>query len=127
MSFRGEVIAFVVLVVVVLLLPLLVFAPKLARAREEHLLFLSCSGYRGAGHLEGKLRASESGGLPTNEISGLADFGVLYENARLMRPLPLELRHIGAMVLAAALPFIPLVFLVMPAQEVLRTLARLII
>jgi hypothetical protein len=126
-AFRGHIVAFVAIVVVVLLLPLLVFAPKLARAREEHLLFLSYSGYRGAGYLEGKLSASEIAELPVNDISALADFGVLYENARLMRPLPMELRHVGAMVLAAALPFVPLVFLVMPAQEVLRTLARLLI
>ncbi len=58
-----------------------------------------------------------------NAISGLSDFGVLYENARLMLPVPLELQHVVSLVLAAVLPFLPLVFLVMPAREVLRTLA----
>jgi hypothetical protein len=109
------------------LLPLLPFALKLVRAREEKLVSLSGSGYHGAEDLEQKLLANRSGKLPSDEISGLADFGALYENARLMRPLPLELRHVFSLVLAAVLPFFPLVFLVMPAQEVFRTLADLLL
>ena len=126
MAFRGQVVAFVVIVVVVLLLPLLVFAPKLVQVREEQLLLLSGNGHRGAGDLERKLRTGRTGELPTNAISGLSDFGVLYDCARLMRPVPLETQHILALVLAAVAPFLPLVFLVMPAREVLRTLAKLV-
>jgi hypothetical protein len=126
-TFRGEIVAFVVITVVALLLPLLVFAPKLVRAREQHLIFLSGSAHRGAGDLVRKLRSAETGELPSDAVSGLSDFGALYENARLMRPVPLEIRHVVMLVLAAVLPFVPLVFLVMPAREVLRTLARLLI
>ena len=126
-AFRGEIVAFVVITVVALLLPLVVFAPKLVRAREEQLLFLSGSAHRGAGDLSRKLRSSESGELPADAVSGLSDFGVLYENARLMRPVPLEIRHVVMLVLAAAVPFLPLIFLVMPAREVLATLAKLLI
>ena len=126
MAYRGHITAFVLIAVMVLLLPLLPFAPKLVRAREESLVFLSGSGYRGAEHLERQLRDSRSGGLPGNEISGLSDFGVLYENARRMKPVPLELRHVFVLMLAAVLPFLPLVFLVMPAQDVFRTLAELL-
>ncbi len=125
-AFRGQVIAFVVIVVVVLLMPLLVFAPKLVRAREEQLLFLSGSGHRGAGDLDRKLRASRAGELPSEAVSGLTDFSVLYENARLMKPVPLEMQHLLALVLAAVAPFLPLVFLAMPAREVVRTLVRLV-
>jgi hypothetical protein len=127
MTFRGHVIAFVVIVLIVLLLPLLVFAPKLVRAREENLVSLSGSGYLGADHLERQLRADRNPELPTNEISGLADFGVLFENARRMRYLPLELRHIFILTMAAVLPFLPLVFLVMPVKEVFQTLVKLFI
>ena len=126
-EFRGEVIAFVVIVVIALVFPLLVFAPKLMRAREKNLLFLSGSAHRGAGDLERKLRASSEGELPADAVSGLSDFSVLYEHARLMRPVPLEMQHILALVLAAVVPFLPLIFLVVPAREVLRTLARLLI
>jgi hypothetical protein len=126
-AYRGELVAFVVISVGSLLLPVLVFAPKLARARKEYLLFLSGCAHRGAGDLARKLRASETGGLPSDAVSGLSDFGVLYENARLMRPLPLETQHLLGLALAAVVPFLPLVFLVMPAREVLRTLARLIV
>ena len=123
---RGEIVAYVVIVVIVLLAPLLVFAPKLVRAREQYLLFLSGSAHRGAGDLGRKLGAAQGGELPSEAISGLTDFGVLYENARLMRPVPMETQHVLGLVLAAVVPFIPLIFLVMPAREVLRTLARLL-
>ncbi len=127
MAFRGQVVAFVMIVVVVLLLPLLVFAPKLIRAREEYLLILSGSAHRGAGDLARKLRAARNGELPSNAVSGLSDFGTLYENARLMRPVPMETQLVLGLVLAAVTPFLPLIFLVMPAREVLRTLARLLV
>ena len=127
MAFRGQVVAFVVIVVVVLLAPLLVFAPKLVRAREEQLPLLSGSAHRGAGNLLCKLSRDSTGELPAEAVSGLSDFGVLYENARLMLPVPLELRHVVSLVLAAALPFLPLIFLVMPAREVLRTLTQLLV
>jgi hypothetical protein len=38
----------------------------------------------------------------------------------------LALRHILSLILAAMLPFLPLVFLVVPAQEVLRTVVELL-
>ena len=90
-------------------------------------MFLSGTAHRGAGDLDSKLLVDQSGGLPANAVSALCDFGDLYQNARLMRPLPLELQHIIALALAAVLPFIPLIFLEIPAREVLQTLARLLI
>jgi hypothetical protein len=127
MSFRGEMVAFVSIMVLVLLLPLLVFFPKLVRARDEHLLLLSSTAYRAANGLEREMAGEGAGELPAEAVSGLADFGALYENARLMRPLPLEMRHVVGLVLAAVAPFLPLVFLVMPAREVLETLTKLLI
>jgi len=127
MAFRGEVIAFVVIAVGALLLPLLVFGPTLVRAREEYLVFLSGSAHRGAGDLEKKLRSDRGGALPSDAVSGLSDFGTLYENARLMRPVPMETQHVLGLVLAAVTPFLPLIFMVMPAREVLRTLTKLLI
>jgi hypothetical protein len=127
MTFRAQILAFVVITVIGLLLPLLVFMPKLALSRYEALLFLSGRGHEGAGSVDKLLRSPSDGALPGADISGLTDYGALFENARLMKPVPLEWRHIGLLVIAAALPFLPLVFLVMPAQEVLRAIARLLI
>lgn len=125
-EFRAHILAFVLVTVIGLLLPLLVFIPKLALARYEGVLFLTGRGYDGAGSVDTLLRAQSDGALPSADISGLTDYGALFDNARLMKPVPLEWRHIGALVLAAALPFVPLVFLVMPAQDVLRTIAGLL-
>jgi hypothetical protein len=126
MGFRGHIASFVLMAVIVLVLPLLPFAPTLVRARETGLLLLRGRGYRGAEHLERRLRDSGSGESLGEEISGLADFGALYENARWMKPVPLSLQHLVVMVLAAALPFMPLVFLAIPAQEVFQAMVRLV-
>jgi len=125
-AYKSHLIAFVLIAVLFLVLPLLVFVPTLARAREEGLLFLSGSGHQGAEDLEKKLSSDRVGPLPAETISGLADFSVLYENARLMRLVPIEWKHILALALAAGLPFLPLVFLVVPAQEVLWKLVELL-
>jgi hypothetical protein len=127
MAFRSQLVVFALIAVVFLMLPLLVFAPQLARARKAGLVFLSGSGYSGAEHLERQLRSSRSGELPANDVSGLSDFGVLYENARQMSPVPMELRDIATILIAAVLPFVPLVFLVMPAQDVFRAVRNLIL
>jgi len=126
MGFRAQVLSYVALAVLVLLLPLLAFVPKLARARYDSLLFLSGRGYEGAGELERRLRSRSGDELPDQKISGLADYGTVCESARLMRAVPLEWRHVLVILLAAVLPFLPLAFLVMPAQEVLKTLAKLL-
>jgi hypothetical protein len=126
-TFQGHVTAFVLIMVGLLLLPLLTFAPRLVRARAEGLVFLSGRGYDGARYLESRLRAGTTGQLPADDVSGLADYCALYENARRMKPLPLDVRNVVVMAAAASLPFVPLVFLVMPAQQVLRTLRDLVI
>jgi hypothetical protein len=126
MAFRGHVTAFVLMAVTALLLPLLPFAPGLVRARETSLVLLRGSGYRGAERVERQLREGGSGESLGEEISAQADLGELYANARWMKPVPLELQHIFVMVLAALLPFLPLVFLVIPAQEVFQVMFRLV-
>jgi hypothetical protein len=127
LDFRAYLFAFVLIALVVLLLPLMAFLPKLSEARFDTLLFLSGRGFEGSGALDGRLRSHPDADLPATEVSGLADYGALFENARLMRPIPLEWRHIGVLVLAAVVPFVPLVFVAMPAQQVLRTLAQLLL
>jgi hypothetical protein len=100
----------------------------LSHARALGLFKLSNSGYGGAKQLDRKLDACRTEGeLPDNSISGLADFGVLYENALRMRILPLDVRSVLFILLAAVLPFAPLIFLAMPADEVLRALKDLML
>lgn len=128
MAYRGHFVAYLVTSVGILLLPLLAFVPRLVRAREEQLVVLSGQGYRGAEHVGRKLSSGEWGfDVPVDEISGLTDFGALYENARLMRPLPIDRRDIAMLAMAAVVPFVPLIFLVVPAKEVVKTLASLLV
>ncbi len=126
MSFKGQVVAFAVLAVVAVAAPLFAFAPKLLRAREESLMLMTSRGYRGARHLESELRSAAGDELPAADVSALTDFGALYQNARLMWPVPMGMGHVVAVVASAVLPFLPLVFLVMPVKEVVRALAGLL-
>jgi hypothetical protein len=127
MSFKLQIVAFVLIVMLGMLLPLIVFVPKLVYAREAYLIYLSGKGYEGVSRLERKLNATAADEWPNDDVSGMCDYSTLYENARLMRPIPLEIHNMLMLVVSAILPFVPLVFLVMPAQEVLKTLAKLLI
>ena len=95
------------------------------RARE--IVSLTGSAYDGAVRLEKELGSHPSDVFSGAAISELADFGALYENARAMRPLPLDPRQLAVMILSALLPFLPLVLLVMPAREVLQALRELVL
>lgn len=126
MGFRGHVIAFALTAVAVILLPLTVFVPKLARARRDALVFMSDCAYRGGEDLERQLRAGEGPALPGREVSSLSGFGGLYETVRQMRPVPMEMRHAFVLLAVAFLPFLPLWLLVIPAQEMLRKMGLLL-
>jgi len=129
MDFKLHVTVFVLTAVIVLILPLAVFIPRLTAARYRVLLALSGSGFDGAGHL-GKDLAERAGipdsSLPADDVSGMADFGTLYDNARFMVPMPMDMRHVGTLIGAAIVPFVPLVFFAMPAQEVFETVTKLL-
>jgi hypothetical protein len=126
MDFRGHVIAFALTAAAVVLLPLTVFVPKLARARRDALVFMSDCAYRGGEDLERQLRAGEGPALPGREVSSVSGFGGLYETVRQMRPVPMEMRHAFVLLAVAFLPFLPLWLLVIPAQEMLRKMGLLL-
>lgn len=101
--------------------------PRAAHPDRAGGLAIPCGTLAVFGALARKMLSDETGELPAEAGSGLADLGPRYENARLMRPVPVELQHMVALIMAPVLPFLTFPFRVMPAWEVVRTLARLLV
>jgi hypothetical protein len=114
---------FVVVATVVPLLPALVFAPRLGRARWDGMMEIGALGtaYAEAFHqkwLKGEGRP-EQDLLGTGDIQSLADLGGAAEIVRGMRTVPVSVRGGVSLLVAAALPLAPLALLVYPAREIL--------
>lgn len=107
--------------------PLLVFTPKLAKCRRLALQEYSIltNDYNRAFHqkwLVGPARDDEPL-LGSSDIQSLADLGKTFEFIRDMKVFAFSRQQIVQIAVITALPGLPLVFLVMPVAELLRLLA----
>jgi hypothetical protein len=64
--------------------------------------------------------------LGTPDISSLADLGNAYEVLDRMRPVPFDPADALALVLAALIPFTPLLLTVMPVTEILELAGKVL-
>ena len=121
--------AFGVIALIFALGPLVTFAPRLAALKREALYEYGAlssrhdSAFR-AKWLGAKAEAEEL--LGNEDPSSLADLASGYERAKALRPIPIDLQAIAPILVAAALPMIPLVALKVPLSEILKGLARII-
>jgi len=125
-AFRYEIAAFVIMQLAVVLGPLFVFAPTLSalkrRGRQEY----DALAARYTREFHDKWI---KGGAPSDEplmgsadIGSLADLASSYEVVRGMRTAPFGLDTIIQVAVVAAVPFLPLVLTVVPAEEILKKL-----
>lgn len=120
---------FIVLCLAAVLLPLFVFVKPLARLRDGALLKY---GALAAAHQ----RAFESkwlAGRPPDErilgspdVSSLADLAASYELVRRMRPVPIDVATVSAVLLAAILPLLPAVATAVPIKDILGKLLKIV-
>ncbi len=123
-------ILFVVYLVVMLLLilgPLLIFSPLLARTRRQGLRDYSilANTYNRAFHqrwVAGDPPADEPL-LGSADIQSLADLGNSFGMIREMKIFPFSQQQILQIAIISSLPGLPLIFLVMPVGEILQLLA----
>jgi hypothetical protein len=130
-DFKLEILFLVIYCMFLVLAPLLVFAPQLARAKLV--------GTREYGTLaERYVRAFDAkwlrGGALTNEsllgsgdIQSLADLGNSFEIVRTMRMAPFTRQTVLQLAAATLLPILPLVLTIMPLDELLKRLLGLLI
>jgi hypothetical protein len=125
-QFQIEIVTYIVIVLFVVLLPLMVFAPQLAQAKRVGIREYGTLAERYVREFDAKwLR----GGAPadeqfvgTGDIQSLADLANSYEVVKTMRIVPVTRDVILRLVIATLVPIAPLALTMMPLEELLKLL-----
>jgi hypothetical protein len=129
-EFKVEIIALVAVMLFAILGPMLVFGPKLAAAKRAGLREYGTLGQRYAREFDQKwLR----GGAPPDEpligsadIQSLADLGNSFEVVKGMRFTPFTLQTVLQLAVTTLLPVVPLLLTMMPLEQLLTQLLKLV-
>lgn len=130
MSFKVEIVGYLSFFIVVMLIPLTVFIPRLARAKRQgkrdfgRLASRYVEGFeekwlRGAGPADEAL-------LGSGDIQSLADLGNSYAVVQEMRLAPFGLKDVARLALIGATPFLPLTLTVFSLEELVNRLIKVI-
>ncbi|HKT52167.1 MAG TPA: hypothetical protein VJV96_17830 [Candidatus Angelobacter sp.] len=120
LSFKFQIGGFIVFFLLVVLGPLLMFAPRMARVRRKGLADYGLFAQRYVEHFDRKwIRGSSPSEevLGAADIQSLADLGNSYEIVREMRVIPFGLQDVSRLVLAAAAPLSPLLLTIFSFEE----------
>ena len=128
-SFRFQIGGFIVFFVVVVLAPLLMFSPRMARAKRRGLADYGLLAQRYVESFDQKwVRES----LPSAELLGtgdlqyLADLGNSYQVIREMRIVPFGLQDISRLAIATAAPLSPLLLTIFSFEELMIRIFKVI-
>jgi len=126
-SFKLLGVVYLAVMLLLILGPLLIFTPKLARCRRQGLREYSilANDYNRAFHQKWVVGPSPDGEplLGSSDIQSLADLGNSFGFIRDMKVFAFSQQQILQIAIITALPGLPLIFLVMPVAELLRLLA----
>jgi len=125
-DFRLEILLLVILMVILVVGPLLVFSPQLARAKRTGLREYGTLAQRyvrefDAKWLRGHARADEPL-LGSSDIQSLADLGNSLEVVRSMRVVPVTKDTMFELAVATVAPIVPLLLTLMPLEDLLKKL-----
>jgi hypothetical protein len=125
-QFRLEILLLVILMVILVVGPLLVFAPQLAAARRMGLREYGTLAQRYVRDFDAKwVRGNGDGDEPmlgSGDIQSLADLGNSYSVIQDMRVVPVTKQAMFQLGIATVAPIVPLVLTLMPLEELLRKL-----
>src|ERR1700752_77832 len=119
-TFKFQIAGFIVFFVVAVLAPLLMFTPRMARARRKGLADYGLFAQR---YVEGFDQKWVRGKPPSQELLGtgdiqsLADLGNRYDIVREMRVVPFGLQDVSRLALATAAPLSPLLLTIFSFEE----------
>lgn len=129
-QFRVEIVALGVVAVLMVVGPLLVFAPRLGRVKRAALREYGAFAQRYVSEFEQKwLRGGAASGetpLGSGDIQSLADLGNSFEIIRQMRTVPFTLRALVRLALVTLAPVAPLALTMISAEELLQRLVKVI-
>jgi hypothetical protein len=128
---RGEVVAYIIFCIVLILIPLLFFMAKLVKVKDEGLLHLSSL----AATMSGKFEKEWVNDLPIEkkieedhvDPSMLYDYNGLYDTLRQLRTVPITVRDIIGVALILFVPFIPIPLLYFSVPELLQKIVGLLV
>jgi hypothetical protein len=130
-SFKAELVLVVLLLLAMVLGPLLLFAPQLARARRRGLREYGSLAQRYVRGFETKwLRGGAPAGEPlvgSADIQSLADLGNSFEVVRTMKAAPITREAILQVAVATLAPISPLLLTMMPLEELLKKLVGILL
>jgi hypothetical protein len=128
LSFKLQVGGFIAFFVFAILGPLLMFTPKMARAKRKGLADYGLLAQRYVESFEQKwvLRgpASSDKLLGAADIQSLADLGNSYALVRDMRSVPFGLEDISRLAIATAAPLLPLLLTIFSLEEVILRIIK---
>jgi hypothetical protein len=128
-SFRFHIAGFIVFFVVAIVAPLLMFTPRMARARRKGLADYGLLAQRYVESFDQKwvresLPSAEL--LGTADIQSLADLGNSYQVIREMRIVPFGLEDIFRLAIATAAPLSPLLLTILSFEELVIRIFKLV-
>jgi hypothetical protein len=122
-TYQWPLVVYLVAAVVVGIAPLAVFWRPMRIAKESGVLAYGTFATRYAQEFHGRWIDRDGDKAPleaSGDVQGLADIGGSFERAYAMRPLPVTLKTAASFAVAAALPMLPLLLIVMPLRELLK-------
>jgi hypothetical protein len=129
-QFRVEIVALAVVAVLIVVGPLLVFAPRLARVKRNALREYGAFAQSYVSEFEQKwLRggaAPDEIRLGSGDIQSLADLGNSFEIIRQMRTVPFTLRALVRLAIVTLAPVAPLALTMISAEELLQRLIKVV-
>jgi hypothetical protein len=131
LSFKLQIGGFIAFFVVAILVPLLMFTPRMARAKRKGLADYGLLAQRYVQGFEQKwvlrdLTSSSEELLGTGDIQSLADLGNSYALVRDMRFVPFGLEDVTRLVAATAAPLVPLLLTIFPPEELIMRIVRVL-
>jgi hypothetical protein len=131
LSFKLQMAGFVAFFVVVILGPLLMFTPRMARAKRKGLADYGLLAQRYVESFEQKwvLRdaAASEEFLGAADIQSLADLGNSYALVRDMRSVPFGLEDISRLAAATAAPLLPLLLTIFSPEELVMRVIKVVL
>ncbi|HVH48179.1 MAG TPA: hypothetical protein VM925_37860, partial [Labilithrix sp.] len=121
-------VATLILSVILAFFPVLAFAPEFKRAKRTGLRRYRVIVEGHARNVEREwARRPYPVRVSSEESSSLADLNSVYASVRTMQPIPYRRTHLLVVVLAALAPMIPVLWLIVPVEEVLRDLLKAVL
>ncbi len=126
MDFKLQAIVLLITVILIAFGPLVFFVPRLGRLRRQGILQYGILAQLHSMGFHKKWVGDRAGHedefLTAPEISSLTDFATSFENVENMKPFPFDRGAFVALLMAVALPMLPVVLAEIPLAEVLKGL-----